>query len=41
MSALLPKSLLAETSDIIKDELVRLRDALRHDFEDQDTVSKS
>lgn len=41
MSAVLPKSLLAETSDVIKDELVRLRYALRHDFEDQDALAVS
>lgn len=39
MSAVLPQSLLAETPDIIKDELVRLRDALHHDFEDQDALA--
>lgn len=39
MSAVLPQSLLAEAPDIIKDELVRLRYALRHDFEDQDALA--
>lgn len=39
MSVVLPQSLLKETPDIIKDELVRLRDALRHDFEDQDALA--
>jgi len=39
MSAVLPQSLLAEKPDIIKDELVRLRYALRHDFEDQDALA--
>lgn len=39
MSVVLPQSLLRETPDIIKDELVRLRDALRHDFEDQDALA--
>ena len=39
MSAVLPQSLLAEKPDIIEDEQVRLRDALRHDFEDQDALA--
>lgn len=39
MSVVLPQSLLKETPDIIKDELVRLRDALHHDFEDQDALA--
>lgn len=34
MSIVLPKSLLSEKKAIIEDELIRLRYALSHDFED-------